>query len=401
MQVIIGVDPHKATHTAVAISDREDELDRTKVRATRAQVTQLLSWAEPFPRRTWAIEGAEGLGFLLAQQLVAAGESVVDVPATLAARTRVLASTRSNKNDPNDAMSVAVTALRHGGLRAVAAVGDSEELRLLAKRNTDIGRQRSLVVSRLHSLLVELAPGGISREIHAKAADAFLAGLSPATSVERVRFELAAELVDDIRRLDAQLKESHRRIARTVSASGTTLTDLFGVGPIIAATVIGHSGDVRRFRNRDHFAAYNGTAPIEYSSGARTAHRLSRRGNRTLNSAIHMAAVTQLRNRGYEGRVYFERKVAEGKTNKEALRSLKRQISNAVYSQLLIDANRTGRGSIEGPGGQEGTTLSQRDRSHILTTGSSAKSLPDPPPTLRQPARPVEQTRPNSPEIAT
>ena len=343
MQVIIGVDPHKATHTAVAISDREDELARTKVRATKAQVSQLLSWAEPFPKRTWAIEGAEGLGFLLAQQLVAAGESVVDVPATLAARTRVLGSTRSNKNDPNDAMSVAVTALRHDSLRAVAAVGDSEELRLLAKRNTDIGRQRSRVISRLHSLLVELAPGGISKEIHANAAEAFLAGLSPATSVERVRFELAVELVDDIRRLDTQLKESHRRIARTVTASGTTLTELFGVGPIIAATLIGHTGDVRRFRNRDHFAAYNGTAPIEYSSGARIAHRLSRRGNRTLNSAIHMAAVTQLRNRGCDGRIYFERKVAGGKTNKEALRSLKRQISNAVYRQLLIDANRTGR----------------------------------------------------------
>ena len=232
MQVIFGVDPHKATHTAVAISDREDELGRTKVRATRSQVTQLLSWAELFPKRTWAIEGAEGLGLLLAQQLVAAGESVVDVPATLAARTRVLASTRSNKNDPNDAMSVAVTALRHDSLRPVSAVGDSEELRLRAKRNTDIvgGRQRSRLVSRLHSLLVELAPGGISKEIHANAAEAFLAGLSPVTSVERVRFELAVELVDNIRRLDAQLKESHRRIARTVRASGTSLTELFGVG---------------------------------------------------------------------------------------------------------------------------------------------------------------------------
>src|SRR5215213_1212418 len=106
MQVIIGVDPHKASYTAVAIGDDEGELTRVRVRATRAQTEQLLVWAEPFDRRLWAIEGADGLGFLLAQQLIAAGETVVDVPATLAARTRVLGTGRSNKNDPNDAMTV-------------------------------------------------------------------------------------------------------------------------------------------------------------------------------------------------------------------------------------------------------------------------------------------------------
>lgn len=110
MQVVVGIDPHKASHTAVAIDDGEDELSRLRVRATRVQVDKLLEWAAPFPSRTWAIEGAEGLGFLLAQRLVTAGETVVDVPATLAARIRVLGSGRSNKNDPNDAMSVAVTA---------------------------------------------------------------------------------------------------------------------------------------------------------------------------------------------------------------------------------------------------------------------------------------------------
>src|ERR1700712_5334737 len=129
MQVIIGIDPHKATHTAVAVGDEEGELARLKVRASRTQVDKLLTWAAPFPSRTWAIEGAEGLGFLPAQQLVTAGETVVDVPATLAARTRVLGSGRSNKNDPNDALSVAVTALRSRYLRRVASVGNSEVLR--------------------------------------------------------------------------------------------------------------------------------------------------------------------------------------------------------------------------------------------------------------------------------
>jgi transposase len=122
MHVIIGIDPHKASHTAVAIGGDETELCRKKVRATRAQVDELVGWAEPFKSRTWAIESADGLGYLLSQQLVAAGETVVDVPATLAARSRVLATGRSSKTDPNDALSVAITALRNQTLRQVQAV---------------------------------------------------------------------------------------------------------------------------------------------------------------------------------------------------------------------------------------------------------------------------------------
>jgi transposase len=107
--------------------------------------------------------------------------------------------------------------------------------------------------------------------------------------------------------------------------------------------VIGYTSDVARFRNRDHYAGYNGTAPVEFSSGGRTVHRLSERGNRQLNHAIHMAAICQLRQAHSDGRTYFERKVAEGKTNKEAIRSLKRHISNAVYRRLVADARRTAR----------------------------------------------------------
>ena len=292
MQVIIGVDPHKASHTAVAISASEDELAHKKVRATRAQVDQLLAWAEPFPTRVWAVEGADGMGYLLAQQLVATGEHVINVPATLAARTRLLGTGRTNKNGPNDARSVAITALRTRDLRPVRAVGHSEVLRLLAKRNSDIGG-------------------------------------------------LAVELLDDIRRLDAQLNASHKRIRAAIAASGTTVTDLFGIGPIIAAMLIGYSADVARFANRDRYAAYNGTAPVEFSSGGRSVHRLSQRGNRNLNHALHMAVICQLRHPGSNGRVYFDRRRAEGKTTKEALRSLKRHVSNAVYRHLVADADRS------------------------------------------------------------
>jgi transposase len=276
----------------------------------------------------------------LAQQLVAAGETVLDVPATLVSRTRVLASGRSEKTDPNDALSVAVTALRSPSLRRVDPVDHRDLLRLLFRRNMDIGNQRSRVVSRLHAMLIELRPGGLSREIKASDVHRFLETISPAGPVEQVRFDLAVELLDEIEHLDDQLKASHKRIRDAVVASDTTLTDIYGVGPILAAAIIGYSGDITRFANRDHYAAYNGTAPREVSSGGRRVHRLSRRGNRRLNHAIHMVAITQIRNAGTVGRVYFDRRVEGGKTKREAIRSLKRQISNAVYHQLLVDAHR-------------------------------------------------------------
>jgi transposase len=335
---MIGVDPHKATHTAVAIGPEERELGRVQVRATRRQVDQLLSWAAPFEGRSWAVESAGGLGYLLAQELVAAGEVVLDVPATLAARVRVLGSGTSNKNDPNDAFSVAVAALRTPAVQRVAPADHVEILRLLAKRNTDIGNQRSRVVCRLHAALSELSAGGIAKELNASDAEALLAGIKPQTPVERIRHDLALELLDEVKALDDQLKASHRRIAEAVRASKTTVTEIFGVGPIIACMAIGHTRDVRRFRDRDHYAAYNGTAPVEFSSGGRVVHRLSLRGNRQLNHAIHMAAVCQIRQSHSDGRAYFERKIAEGKTKKEALRALKRKVSDAIYRQLVLDA---------------------------------------------------------------
>ena len=338
MNVVIGVDPHKASHTAVAIDEAEDEISSFKVRATSRQVEQLVRWAEPFEKRRWAIESAGGMGYLLAQQLVARGEEVLDVPATLASRIRVLATGRSNKNDPNDAHSIAIAAFRARSLRRVEPAEHSQVLRLLAKRNVDLGSHRTRVVCRLHALLAELAPGGIAKEMYVSDAERFLANITPQSPTEQVRHDLALELLDDVRRLDEQTKQSHRRIRIAIKASGTSLTQIYGVGPIIAAQLIGYAGDVRRFANRDAFASYNGTAPVEFASGGRVVHRVSRRGNRRLNHALHMAAVTQIRNPGTEGRIYFERKVAEGKTKKEALRSLKRQISNAVYRQLILDA---------------------------------------------------------------
>jgi transposase len=286
------------------------------------------------------VESAGGTGYLLSQQLVGAGEQVVDVPATLASRVRVLGTGRSDKNDPNDALSVAIAALRSPGLRSVVPADHREVLRLLAKRNHEIGRLRNIVVSRLHAALINLTPGGISKELNASDATRLLNEFEPITVVEQARYDLAHELLDDVERLDVQLKESHRRIKTAVKASGTKLTELYGVGPILACELIGYTGDIRRFTNWDQFASYAGVAPVERSSGRRIFFRLSRRGNRQLNHAIHMVAICQIRQTDSEGRIYFEKKVAEGKTKREDIRSLKRQVSNAVYRQLLLDARK-------------------------------------------------------------
>ena len=351
MMAMIGVDPHKGSHTAVAIDGDERELAAMQVRSSRRQVEELLGWAARFEERTWAVESAGGVGYLLAQQLVAAGERVWDVPATLAARVRVLASGRSNKNDANDGYSIAVAALRARTLMPVTAADHAGVLRLLAKRNKQLGGSRTRSACRLHALLIELVPGGISKEITVNRAQQLLDSIAPTDPVECTRHDLALEHLEDMRRIDEQLRALHRRMAEAVRASQTSVTELFGFGPVGTAIALGYTRDVHRFPNTHRFAAYNGTAPIEVSSGGRLTHRLSRRGNRQLNHAIHMAAITQIRHPHSPGYAYYQRKLAEGKTKKEAIRALKRRISDALYTRLVADAV-----TKTGPGGQAGTT---------------------------------------------
>jgi transposase len=377
--VMIGIDPHKASHTAVAIGAGEEPLGRLRVRASAAQAQRLVEWAAGWPERTWAVEGAGGLGHLLARQLVAAGERVLDVQPKLGARVRLLAAGDTNKNDPSDARSVAIAALRSASRREVAADDHAAVLKIWSKRHRDLGRARTQVACRLHAVLCELVPGGISKEITAAHAAHVLQAATPSGEVARAHHELAALFLEDLRRLDAQLRDTRKKLETAVRASGTTTTEIFGVGPVIAATVIGCVTDVSRFASRDHFAAYNRTAPIEVSSGNRKVHRLSRRGNRRLNHAIHMAAVTQIRHPHSDGRAYYDRKIADGKTPKEALRSLKRTVSDAIFARLLADARRTAAAAAAGTReGNRGTTLSPARPAHTPSTGSSAKPLPDP-----------------------
>jgi len=337
--VMIGVDPHKGSHTAVAIGAAEEPLGELRVRASATQAERLLAWAAAWPERTWAVEGAGGLGYLLGQQLLAAGEQVLDVQPTLGARVRLLATGGVNKNDPDDARPVAVAALRSPARREVRPDDHAAVLKMWSKRHRE-GRTRTQVACRLHAVLCELTPGGVSKEITAGHATHVLESITPSGAVEAARCELAAAFLDDLRRVDAQLLDAKKKLTVAVRAPGTTLTQIFGAGPVVAATVTGCVRDVPRFPGRDHFAAYNGTAPIEVSSGNRKIYRLSRRGNRRLNHVIHMAAVTQIRYRHSDGRACYDRKLAEGKTPEEALRALKRRVSDAIFARLQADARR-------------------------------------------------------------
>ena len=337
--ILIGVDPHKGSHTAVAIDGDEHPLARVAVRADRRQLQRLLDFAAPFEARTWAVEAAAGNGYLLAQQLVGAGETVVDVPAKLASRVRLLGTGNAAKNDPNDALSTAIAALRQPALATVAPEDHALVLRLLAKRNHDLGRLRTQAACRLHTLLCQLAEGGLDRRLTSTNAAQILRRVRPINAVQTERKRIATELLGDIRRLERDTKDVKARIKPAVLASGTTVTDIHGIADVCAAFIIGWTGDVRRFPSADHYASYNGTAPREASSGTRTRHRVNRGGNRMLNHAIHIAAVTQ---RGHDtaGREYYLRKLAEHKTEKDALRALKRRVSDAVYRRLIADATR-------------------------------------------------------------
>ncbi len=349
--VVIGIDPHKGSHTAVALDGTEALLGRVKVRAAAEQVQQLQTWARRWDDRVWAIEGSHGLAHLLAQQLVAVGEHVVDVQPKLAARVRLLNNSKVNKNDPNDARSVAIAALRSPGAEPVTGEGSSSVLKLWAHRHRELSRRRNRMVCQLHSLLCDLVPGGFAGRITASLAAASLERIEPLGAASEARMQLARDLLEDSRcRRATPRREEEDQPAR--HRLQTTVTDVYGVGPVVAATVLGFVGDVGRFASRDAFAAYNGTAPIEASSGNRHVHRLSLRGNRQMNHAIHMAAVAQIAHPNTEGRAYYDRKIAAGMQHRSAIRALKRKISDAIYRRLVADVQR--QQALCGPGGQPG-----------------------------------------------
>lgn len=334
--IVIGIDPHKSSVTASAIDSLGCQLAVRRFVVNAGTAKQLLGWAEQWPERRFAIEGANGLGRGIAQILVARGESVVDVPSTLAMKVRVLSTGGGRKSDPADAFAVAVTALRQENLRTVTAENQSTILRLLAERREDLGHERARILNRLHRLLRELVPGGVEPGLNADKAAAALRTVRPATATDAVRRELARDLLADLRRIDTAIKGNEAQTREALAASATTLQEIPGVGVVLAAKLLGHVGDITRFPSASHFASYTGTAPLQASSGNQNRHRLNTGGNRQLNSVLHTMAICQSRDPG-PGRDYYLKKTGEGKTPREARRALKRRLSNVLYRRILHD----------------------------------------------------------------
>src|SRR5215208_1602866 len=348
MKVLIGVDPHKASVAVAAVEEATSELvKRASFPQDRSGLRSLERWARRFPERRWAVENAGGLGRHLAVKLAGSGESVVDVPPKLSARVRVLSSFAGNarKNDRVDAVATALAASRNERLAAVDPEAASEALRLLSERREDLVAERTRALNRLHALLRDLLPGGVARTLSAERAARILRSIRPKGTSARLRQRLASEVLRDVRTLDRKIADLGGRIEAEVEASGSTLIEIFGIGPILAARIIGTVGDVRRFPTKAHyFASYSGTAPLEASSGEVVRHRLSLAGNRKLNYALHMVATCQARSDA-RGGTYYRKKIAEGKSRKEALRCLKRRVSDAVFKSLIGDSQAASRGA--------------------------------------------------------
>ncbi len=240
------------------------------------------------------------------------------------------------------------------GLRPVVNDEQLAVLRLLVDRRRSLGDEHTRKTSQLHQLLLELIPGGAKKDLSAAQAKVLLATVRPRDVVGKTRRRVAAELVADLERIYVRKKAANKELSELINATGTTLLDLHGIGPSGAARLLVEVGDITWFPDRDHFASWNGTAPIDASSGDRVRHRLSRKGNRQINRVVHIMATVQLRNET-EGRAYYDRRKSEGKTSMEAMRALKRRLSNIVYKTMVDDAiTHTTASSRTGPGGQRG-----------------------------------------------
>ncbi len=370
--VVIGVDPHKHLNAVVVLSAKGNLLARRRVDNTTEGFKALLALGRQWRERVWAIEGCNGVGKHLSQRLLVAGERVVDVSTRRAALVRVYAGGNGRKNDDTDAYSIAMVALHTPDLPEVSTDSRAQTLRLVSQRRKELVGLRTQCVCRIHRDLVALLPGGAPRKLTATKAKQLLATVRPRDEVGKLRRQLIADQIRDLEHWDRKIAAIDRQLVELVDNTPTSLRDLHGIGPVTTALILGEVIDVARFRNRDHFASYNGTAPTDRGSAGNPNPAVNLKGNRKLNHAIHVVAITQIRNRNTEGRALYERKLAEGKTKKEAVRVVKRRISDAIYRQLVIDAEKVG------PGGQAGTALQSSVTGSTPIAGSSEKPQPGP-----------------------
>jgi transposase len=371
--MIIGVDPHKSTHTATAVDPQTNRtVASVRIDASLAEYRWLLRWARQFDSRRWAVENAEGLGRHLSSWLLARGEEVVDVPPAATARVRQLSRGGGRKNDQIDAAAAACAAALQGDGRPLQPEDITDALALLDESRMNLAQSRVRLVNQLHALLRDLLAGGAPTDLTATTAAALLRQVRPAGDAERVRKQIAICLVSQIRSVDSLLKANAKQISELVATSGSTLTSTVGIGAITAGRLIGRTGRAGRFPTAAAFANYAGAAPVEVASADKARHRLSRSGDRQLNAALHTVAITQIRTRGSRGHTYYTAKLAEGKTPREARRCLKRRLANHIWRTMITDEQR----QAASPGGHLGATLTSSAAGSTPTTSSSDKSLP-------------------------
>jgi transposase len=310
-KVFIGVDPHKLSATIEVVDQREMVLATGRFGTDKAGYASMRKHVAGWPDRIWAVEGSNGAGRPLAQRLLADGEHVIDVPAKLSARARLFDTGHNRKTDAHDAHAVAVVAVRTTGLRVLSYDVELEALRMLVDHREELTRRRVQTVNRLHRLLSELTPGQAKKDITALQAKAILASVRPRDLAGKTRRRLAVEQLTELVAIDKKIKALTKELKAMVQARDSTLMDLPGVGPVVAARILADVGDVARFADRNRFASWTGTAPLDASSGEQIRHRLSRAGNRKMNHMLHIAAATQIR-LDTEGRTYYRRKLAQG-----------------------------------------------------------------------------------------
>jgi transposase len=332
--VVLGADLHKRSHTIVVIDATGRQLAEKTIPATDAGHLDLRRWAAQWPERTWGLEDCRHLSRRLDAELVRAGESVVRVSPKLMAGAR-RSGREPGKSDPIDALAVARAVLREPDLPVASLDGPDRQVRLLVDHREDLVGERTRHEQRLRWFLVELAiaepkPRSLGRAVVQTGLGAALAGRTEPVA----RF--ARDLLTRIVELSATITALEREIEILVRTSAPTLLALSGCGALTAAKIIGEAAGISRFRSKEAFARHNGSAPVPVWSGNVVRHRLNRGGNRQLNVALHRIAITQIRLAG-PGRAYLDHRMASGDSRTEAIRALRRRISDEVFRRLRAD----------------------------------------------------------------
>jgi transposase len=332
--VVIGVDSHKRTHTVVAVDEAGRKLAERTAATTADGHLELLIWSRTWPERTWALEDCRNLTRRLEADLLWGGEAVRRVPTKLMAGARRSAR-EPGKSDPIDALSVARAALREPNLPVAHLDGVERELRLLVDYRDVLISDRTGHQSRLRWFLVELGipeppARKLAMQVVLTGVDRQLVGRTEPCA--RIARDLLARISEMTRAIDGLA----RQIGELTETLAPNLLDLFGCGSLTAAKLVAETAGIGRFRSRAAFAAHTGTAPIPVWSGNLVRHRLNRGGNRQLNAALHRIAITQLRCPGL-GQAYVAKRMAAGDTKTEAIRALRRRLSDEVFRRLQAD----------------------------------------------------------------